>query len=233
MDEPLKGPPNGPVRLNSNPSNTYTILTSNKFISHIFWPKKLMTISIEADCTHPDLLILENIKLLLVLLCIQKGGMSCHSSAVFKNDCAVAFVGNSGSGKSTIADLLSKTWNMIDDDFNIFLPENGAFYIHTTPFYLLKTIRGNRPKSRPIQLKYIFILKKSIVTKIAPISSQEKYILIMGNTFAFSISEYFGQIMMENCQRLCECVPVSKLFFSKSDDINLKIDLHLKENTGR
>jgi hypothetical protein len=224
LEEGLKKLPNGPVRLNSNPASITTVLSSNKFISHISWSENLMTITIDTKCNKPDLFVLENVKLLIALLCIQKGGLPCHSSTLFKNDKAIAFVGNSGSGKSTIASMMSKTWNLIDDDFNLFLPEHGFFYVHTTPFYILKGTKEIPCKSRPIQLNKIFILKKSIITKMTPVSLKDKYIIIIGNTFAFPVNDYFGELILENCQRLCETVPIFNLFFSKSDDIALKMD---------
>jgi hypothetical protein len=230
LEDKLYKIPNGPVRLNSNPTNTTTVISSNKFISHISWLEKLMTVSLEANCTYSDLLILENIKLLIALLCLHKGGLPCHSSTLYKNDRAIAFMGNSGSGKSTIATILSTSWNLIDDDFNIFLPENKAFYAHTTPFYVLKGTQEIYPKSPPIQLKRIFILKKGMVTKISPLSSQEKYIIMMGNTFAFPMSDHFAQIILANCQSMCETVPIFNLFFTKTDDINRKLDSFLRGN---
>ena len=230
IEEKLKSLTNGPVRLNSNPSGTITVLSSNKFISHIKWTQKAMTVSIDTHCGQPDLLILENVKLLLSLICIQKGGLPCHSSALYKNDTAIAFVGNSGSGKSTIAHMLSTSWNLIDDDFNIFLPYKNAFYIHTTPFYIFKGIGEIPNKSPPLQLKRIFILKKSIITKMTPVSSQDKYIILMGNIFSFPFSDKFAQIILENCQRVCDMVPISNLFFSKTDDLTIKIDGVLNES---
>jgi hypothetical protein len=224
LNDTLKKIPNGPVRSNFNPAKGTAVFSSNHFISRISWSEKVMTVSIDNRFSHPDLLVLENVKLLISLLCIQKGGLPCHSSAVSKSDRAIAFLGNSGSGKSTIAEKLAKTWDLIDDDFNIFLPEFGTFYIHCTPFNVLARNQVNHRKFEPSRLEKIFILKKGITTKTSPLDLRNKFLKMMGNVFAFVANESFGRTVLDNCQRLCETVPIENLFFAKTDDITQKID---------
>jgi hypothetical protein len=217
------------IRINAIPANPFTAIVSRWFTSRILWPEKKMLVSIDTESKQPELLILENVKLLISLLCIQKGGLPCHSSAVSKNQSGVAFVGHSGSGKSTIAAKMSLSWSLIDDDFNIFMPENGSFFVHATPFYLLSKSREFKKLPAPVRLEKIFILQKGMITKTVPVSFQQKFIFILGNTFAFSISNNFGETIMDNCRHLCETVPIEKLFFCKSDDLSLKMNSFLGE----
>jgi hypothetical protein len=221
--------PDVPIRLNSNLGTATATIVSSKFISHISWPAKLMRVSIDAQSSRSALLILENVKLLVSLLCIQKGGLPCHSSALSKSDSGIAFVGNSGSGKSTIASLLSKSWGLVDDDFNIFLPMDTGFCLHTTPFYRLTGATESKPKLPPIPLKKIFILQKGMITKTTPLSFQHKYIMMIGNTFAFSVNSHFGDAILDNCRRLCETVPIENLYFCKTDDVLNKMTGFLQE----
>jgi hypothetical protein len=229
LHDGIKKIPEGIVHIHSNPANTSALLSSNKFFSRISWSEKTMKVSVDNHFHDPDMLVLENIKLLIGFLCIQKGGLPCHASVLYKDNTAIAFIGGSGSGKSTIAALLSDTWKVIDDDFNIFLPSNGIFRVHTTPFYLLSRTGAKRDCALPIPLERIFVLKKGVITKMSRIESPRNYWDIMENTFAFSYNDYFGEKILENCQRLCETVPVSNLFFAKTVDLSLKINDFLQK----
>ena len=74
---------------------------------------------------HVDLEILERFGFPFGALLIQKGFLVFHGNALVKDGKAVIFLGNSGSGKSTIAyGLMKSGWKLLADDL-VVLSSNG------------------------------------------------------------------------------------------------------------
>ena len=69
VNDGIKKMPQGTVQIRSNPSNTSALLSSNKFFSRISWSERTMKVSIDNHFPDPDMLVLENIKLLIGFLC--------------------------------------------------------------------------------------------------------------------------------------------------------------------
>jgi hypothetical protein len=71
-------------------------------------------------------------------LLLRLRGVTClHASAVVFGECAVAFVGSEGAGKSTTAAALARRGHAILSDDVVALAEsNGSFYVHPAYPYL-------------------------------------------------------------------------------------------------
>lgn len=94
-----------------------------------------------------------------------------HSSAVLTKKGAFVFFGNSGAGKSTIANIFrSENFKVLSDDLNILILKNGL-QIASSPF--LSEIDCAEEGTFPV--KKIFYLKKdkeNFIEKISPIQQK-------------------------------------------------------------
>ncbi|HEX2957163.1 MAG TPA: hypothetical protein VHO70_10030 [Chitinispirillaceae bacterium] len=103
--------------------------------SVIDWIHHRMFISFNSNAENLDRLFLEQLKLLVSLLIVKKGGIPLHCSAVSHEKMGgIVFTGRSGAGKTTAAELLSHSCTVFNDEYNTLIPRNGTWYIHSTPF---------------------------------------------------------------------------------------------------
>lgn len=161
-----------------------------------------------------ELHLISDLKFLLSIIILEKGGLLLHSSSVYRNDCALLFTGKSGAGKSTIAQLLTPEWGVLNDEFNIVVPENGMVSVYPTPFGI--TINTQKTAS---QLRYIFLLKKSITNRVESLSDSSVMLCILRNVCTFPINDCFGHKLFENADLVRRKVSVKKLVFSKSKTV--------------
>jgi hypothetical protein len=71
-------------------------------------------------------------------LLLRLRGVTClHASAVSLGDCAIAFVGSEGAGKSTTAAALAQEgWGILSDDVVALAEIDGVFHVHPAYPYL-------------------------------------------------------------------------------------------------
>jgi hypothetical protein len=67
-------------------------------------------------------------------LALRKDGLLLHAAGVLRDGEAHLFIGQSGSGKSTVA-ALSRPALVLSDDLVIALPAGGRWLAHSTPFW--------------------------------------------------------------------------------------------------
>lgn len=97
-----------------------------------------------------------------------------HTSAVLANNKAYLFLGRSGSGKSTIAKLLAKKYQVLCDDMAFVRREGDKYYFYQTPF-----LENNFAKVFPkkLEVKKIFILNKAKNSTVEKINLLQKDIV--------------------------------------------------------
>lgn len=157
--------------------------------------------------------LLAFVRLALSLLTIRKGGLPIHSSALSLGKCGIAFSGPSGAGKSTIAKMLDSPWQLLNDDFNIVLPEaKNAYGIYSTPFTQPKTL--SRCVNRKVNLRVIFFIEQSSRNAVENLLFKKNYVLLLGQTHIFPLTEYFGKKILDNAERICRIVECKRLHFS-------------------
>jgi hypothetical protein len=183
----------------------------------------LITMSEEITESKRSILLIEQLKLLISLLVIQKGGFLCHCSAVKKKDFGgIVFSGPSGAGKSTIAKLLSSSCTVLNEEFNILMPNNGNWSIYSTPFCnpfsFPERSKGDAP------LKAIFFLNKCSTTRVESMPFRRKFVSIMESAYFFS-TERTGEAVLTATEMIISSVLVKKLHFAISPELEKIISM--------
>ena len=179
-----------------------------------------MTLGFRKNCSEKKkiVVLMSFVRLAVSLCAVLKGGLPFHSSAIAFGDAGIAFSGPSGAGKSTIAKLLVSPGQLLNDDFNIILPHRkNACKIYSTPFTQPETLK--KCVNRGAKLRTIFFIEKSPTNKIENLSFKNKYILTLGQTFMFPLSDFFGKKILDNAERVCESVECKRLHFKNDEAI--------------
>lgn len=103
-----------------------------------------------------------------------------HGSAIASKKKAIAFIGKSGAGKSTISKLLCPPYKQVGDDFVLIRKINNKLYCYQLP--IMEKIGTNPLISKSFELVKIYILKKSNIL-------QTKKMIKIAN-FSETISKY-------------------------------------------
>lgn len=118
-----------------------------------------------------------NMQLQLVLRAIlqkllsKKNGMIFHASASLVNGKAYVFLGKSGAGKTTVAQLLATKYQPLADDSIIITKEHGKYWLYQTPFpeksFWIKKSAERYPLGK------FFFLEKAIALNIRKLANKE------------------------------------------------------------
>jgi hypothetical protein len=155
---------------------------------------------------------------LILALALQNSIYCLHASAVLINGQAIAFVGESGQGKSTLAHYLSQTWQRLGDDIlPIGVGDNAGIFTHPHFPQLKLPLIDQYPPSAPasIPLRAIFVLKKETTTvSTQRLSAVEATLLLIRHTVA---SRLFSPNLLAQhtafCANVAQTVPVYQLSY--------------------
>jgi hypothetical protein len=176
----------------------------------------------------------------LGILLHQRGHLVLHGSAVAKEGKAIAFLGNSGWGKSTTAAAFhQRGYTVVADDLvavqinpdgsmiwpgfpRLKLWPEAADYLKHDPT-LLSALHPKLPKlgltiqhnfaTVPLSLSQIYILTEGEATQIEPLSSSAAFPELMRHSYALSLlqkTERSGSHFSQ-CGQLIQSVPISRL----------------------
>ncbi|MBN1181556.1 MAG: hypothetical protein JXB49_04655 [Bacteroidales bacterium] len=176
----------------------------NRFME-IFTPPKTCFTAID---------FLSDLKLYFSIVILQYGGVLLHSSAVFRDQEAMVFIGESGAGKSTIYDILRSKWQNLNDDINVLMPSDERIKIYSTPFGKNIGSYDNAPF-----VETIYLLKKSIINKVAPPINQTVILNLMRSSCCFPSSDYFAQKLFDNILNIADLVTIRELCFSRNSSL--------------
>lgn len=165
----------------------------------------------------------------LCLLLEQKGLLVLHASCINIDGCAVAFMGGSGWGKSTLATAFHRQgYDVLTDDVMpiqivgsqaVVLPSYPQFKVSPEALVSLgKDIKGLSPvytnsqklsyqfkegfQAAPLPLKRIYVLKKGSQHEIIPIGPQEAFGALVCHTRTINLLEEYKQLIAHHF-RLC------------------------------
>lgn len=104
------------------------------------------------------------LRFIIQKLLTKNRGVMIHCSAIKKNNNAYIFLGKSGSGKSTISQLLKRHSSVLADDIAIIRKNSkGEYLLYQTPF--IESNMNFAKNHNPSFLKQINVLKKSTIHK--------------------------------------------------------------------
>jgi hypothetical protein len=173
---------------------------------------------------------------MLPALLVQRGDLLLHGSAVAHGNRALLFLGSSGSGKSTIASLLSRRGCAVVTDDIVCVRNHadglqlwpGASCLRLLPdsirFHTLEAERLPRATGRsdkrlydvphcaptaPLSIERIFILSNDAERSTGPLPRQEACVELLRNTyFRFSEAKDAQTHQLTMCTRLTMQAPV-------------------------
>lgn len=239
--------PNASYKKNSNivkySSNDISFIFDNK---PLFRVKKGKQIIVNSNIYISDVLL----RSLILgqgmgILLHQMGYLVLHGSAVNMGNNAIAFIGSSGEGKSTIVAALStKGYPVITDDILVvdFDKNNNPVLLSSFPriklwedvLNLLKKKKNLYPKIDPQFKKYSYILDKKFCEQtlplkniyvlgrdkkniVIPIKSQEALIELIKNSYLiFLFDEYEKEQNLIQCGKIVTNISLKHLKRSQS-----------------
>lgn len=195
--------------------------------SLINWPAGTMHLAFvrRDESVEYDRMLFEQMKLLVSLLTLERGGLPLHCSAVAGDqDTGLVFVGPSGAGKTTIGMLLflDKTWRLLNDEFNILLPQGEEYEIVSTP--LTHPNKFRYCTAGRATVKNLYVLEKSTEERTEDLDRRTRYFSLLSNTYSFPTSARFGQLLMENAEKTADKVPIERLYFTNSRTVARSIE---------
>ena len=175
----------------------------------------------------------------LGILMHQRGLLALHGSAVSVDGCAVAFLGRSGSGKSTMAGALSIKYPLVTDDIvavkgdidtplvypafpQIKLCPDAAHSLGYDPS-CLTSISSNEEKraarmekgfsQQPLPLGRVYILEEGISNEIQAINRQDAMMALVNNTYTRRSLKAGVKVSSHflQCAKVAKYVPVRRL----------------------
>ncbi|MGB9980268.1 hypothetical protein [Methanobacterium sp.] len=177
-------------------------------------------------------------------LLYQRGLLVLHASAVKMGDHAVAFLGYSGIGKSTIAMALNKKgYPLITDDIlaiemnndgNVILPGFPQLKLSSEMISLMWNNLKEKPKiiSKPdhrfhcatsnfsmesLPLKSVYIIEEDIKSHVDIIKPQEALMKLVHNSYCFILFENRDKLLnLNQCSTLMKDITVYSLKVNKS-----------------
>ncbi len=112
-------------------------------------------------------IILRNIFNSLLLV---NHGLTLHASSCLTKKGAFVFLGESNSGKSTIAKLLAKTYLPLNDDMTVIRKIGDKFFLFQTPFIQRNIYQ--KKNNTPIHINSIFFIHKSPVCRLIKVKNK-------------------------------------------------------------
>ncbi len=189
--------------------------------SAIDWVQQRMYLSFNSTAENLDRLYIEQLKLLVSLLIVKKGGIPLHCSAVSHEKMGgIIFTGRSGAGKTTAAELLSRSSTVFNDEFNTLIPSGKRWYVHSTPFTNPYTFPTSPHNIAPLSV--IFVLAQDAENKIIPIPFKRAYTALLENTYTI-LTTTTSEAIMENVESLVRSVPSFLLHFTISETLESTI----------
>ncbi len=113
---------------------------------------------------------------------LELGGVLLHSACMVNHDKkAWLFVGNSGAGKSSIAEICSKAgYSILSDDLNAIVPDGDKLYVEKVPFS--GTFRRLHRRGSRYPLETLCRIVKDKTNYLEPISNGEMLALMIANS---------------------------------------------------
>jgi hypothetical protein len=153
------------------------------------------------------------LRIALALIAFREGGLLVHAAGLASEGKVHLFIGQSGSGKSTVA-TLSPRAVALNDDLIILRPCAEAWIVHGTPFWNMEAgHREGQTASGP--LHGIYRLVQDAEVYLEPISIASATAELLANCPVINGSPSHLPALLARCRQLAGAVPVHRLHFRK------------------
>ncbi len=176
------------------------------------WFTTDFTGNVKYDCGKPELL--ENFfRVLYAFYLLNNGGMLLHAAGVEYRGGGYVFVGQSGSGKSTISRMFRDRGIVYSDDMVAIREEGGRFLLFSTPFRGEETLWLRDRRQIPIEKVLIPVKSDKTYSVVAP--EWEALAKIMANVpFVYEVEGAHSRVM-RIIDEFVKKVSIHKLYFEK------------------
>jgi hypothetical protein len=228
MEKPAQWPAltSHSIEVRNAPDGSRTTIHGGVAMCDILWKERIGVINLLTTAESPDRLFVEFLKIAISFLAIEKKGLPLHSSCVERQGKALAFMGPSEAGKSTIAGLLGPSWRLLNDEFNVLLPEDGSYRIFPTPFSAPRNY--NRCSTGSALAHRLFSLEKSDHNRVSDMPFREQFIALASCVYAIPLTNSMCDQMLANVGDICKRLRVQKLSFAKDESIREDIGIFIK-----
>lgn len=221
--------PNRRYQIQYIEENNKLFFNSQFSASYIDLKNRTMLVSfkdISYNGDTPDRLLIAHLRHLISLLVVNRGGIPFHSAALTRQGKGIVFSGSSGSGKTTAANLLSSDWQLLNDEYNVLMPQKGSYYVCSTPFTNHdKLLHCTNCYSR---IDNIFSIEKGNNFKIGEMKYKEKYLFLLCGLYTLPTTGEHGNRIFENVSAICNSVKINKLYFNKDSSLINNINSYLQ-----
>ncbi len=150
-------------------------------------------------------------EILMMHLLSKERGIMVHGSALEINGQGILFIGKSGSGKSTITNILMREEQntVLNDDRIIIRKSDEKFWLYGTPWHgdIKECSAGKVP------LRKIFFIKHGQENKIKSLSPAQKISRLIAQAFSTLWDKKGMEFSLYFCSELVTAIPAYELEF--------------------
>jgi hypothetical protein len=156
------------------------------------------------------------VRVLYALLAEREGGLLIHAAGLLVGGQAHLFVGQSGSGKSTVA-ALSPHATVLNDDLILLRSEGAGWTAYGTPFWNAETLdRGGQTAHGPLTGIYKLVQDREVyLESLSPAAAAAE---LVANCPVVNGDPELLPGLLARCRALAGTVPVQRLHFRKAPD---------------
>jgi hypothetical protein len=175
-----------------------------------------------------DELLMFYLRYFFTILIAEKGGLLLHSSAVKIDNSVYVFIGKSGSGKTTIASLLSGIGTILNDETNAIIYSSSGWQAISVPFTKVSSIWLCSAVSGPVA--GIYLLKKAPENFFHPLPASKNFTPIVASIISNSeMPEPVAREWLGLCGLLSKSIIFGQLEFINNSSISDFFNKHHTE----
>lgn len=149
------------------------------------------------------------LRVIYSFLSFESGGLMLHAAGIVHRGYAYLFLGESGSGKTTIA-RVSAGKVILNDDLVILIPTGREWQVHSTPFWNPSQVR---PQPASAELAGLFKLFKDSQVYIEEFSGAQALAEIIACVPLIASHPKLGAQLFKRCETILERTALMRLHF--------------------